>query len=117
MRTLALAALVAALPAVAGADARGTAKFAKPAVMKRADPVPVQPMFCGMREAIAARLAAHYSEGASGGGPTQRAFVEIWAAAEGRTWTLLVTHPDGTSCILASGNDWVTIGLPRGEGS
>jgi hypothetical protein len=31
---------------------------------------------------------------------------EIFATADGSTWTMVVTAPDGASCILATGLEW-----------
>lgn len=33
--------------------------------------------------------------------------IEIFASADGDTWTLVLTDVDGTSCILAEGEAWV----------
>jgi hypothetical protein len=32
--------------------------------------------------------------------------VELFAAAEGATWTLMVSNADGQACVLAAGTDW-----------
>lgn len=31
------------------------------------------------------------------------AIIEVWAAPDGATWTILKTTPDGLSCMLSSG--------------
>jgi len=35
--------------------------------------------------------------------------IEVFSATDGRTWTLVMTRPDGLSCILASGRAWETV--------
>ena len=35
--------------------------------------------------------------------------IEVFSASDGRTWTLVMTRPDGLSCILASGHAWETV--------
>ena len=35
--------------------------------------------------------------------------IEVFSATDGQTWTLVMTRPDGLSCILASGHAWETV--------
>jgi hypothetical protein len=35
--------------------------------------------------------------------------VELLASREGKTWTLLVTMPDGISCVIAAGEGWESL--------
>lgn len=45
-----------------------------------------------------------------------RAIVETWANLETGSWTLLVTRPDGVSCVVASGQAFqVTGDAPKGD--
>ena len=32
--------------------------------------------------------------------------IEVYSSDETGTWTILVTRPDGTSCLLAAGQRW-----------
>jgi hypothetical protein len=118
MKHLALAAaLVAALPAAAVADARDGARFIRPAAPVA--PVIVAPapaVFCASRAEIAARLAGEYSEALAGGGMQgPQGFVEVWTSVGGGTWSLLMTRPDGSSCVIATGMQWQVILPPAGD--
>ncbi|NRB00326.1 MAG: hypothetical protein HRU32_10975 [Rhodobacteraceae bacterium] len=64
-------------------------------------------MACADREKVIERLSSKYGESFSGGGlqnPTK--IFEVWASEEDGTWTILMTRPDGMSCVMASGTDW-----------
>jgi len=65
------------------------------------------PQICGARAELLAELTKRYSEapvavGLSNGG----ALVEVLTNDSGSTWTILVSQPDGTSCLVASGEAW-----------
>jgi hypothetical protein len=32
--------------------------------------------------------------------------LEVFATGSGSTWTIVMTRPDGTSCVVASGEAW-----------
>ena len=34
-----------------------------------------------------------------------------------KTWTAIVTHTDGMSCMVAAGNSWETMDLPKDNGN
>ncbi|HET7409821.1 MAG TPA: hypothetical protein VFJ13_06445 [Paracoccaceae bacterium] len=61
---------------------------------------------CATRARVVERLAVEYGEHFSGGGMESAAAIfEVWTS-EGGTWTILLTRPDGTSCVMASGVAW-----------
>lgn len=65
---------------------------------------------CGARNAILQSLARNYQEspaamGVSNGG----AVIEVFTARNGKTWTILLTRPDGKSCIVAAGESWTAV--------
>jgi hypothetical protein len=63
--------------------------------------------YCAERSQIAERLTSGYSEQLVGGGmQSQNGLIEIWTTPAGETWTILMTRPDGISCVMASGTDW-----------
>jgi len=63
---------------------------------------------CGNRETIVARLASNWGESFAGGGLQNATSVfEVWMSAEKGTWTILKTSADGTSCVMASGTNWL----------
>ena len=59
---------------------------------------------CGARESIVRQLAETYGEHRrSVGLGANNTVVEVFASEETGTWTITVTRPDGTMCLLASG--------------
>jgi hypothetical protein len=62
---------------------------------------------CGEREVIVQRLQEKYSETRQAMGLQQNnGVVEIFASSESGTWTILVTLPNGTTCLVAAGEAW-----------
>lgn len=62
---------------------------------------------CASRDALMQSLADDFKEapaalGISDGGNV----VELLTSGEGGTWTILMTTPDGTSCVIATGQQW-----------
>ena len=63
--------------------------------------------FCAERTQLAERLESKYSEQLVGGGmQSQNGLIEVWTTTTGTTWTILMTRPDGVSCVMATGTDW-----------
>ena len=63
-------------------------------------------MICGPREALVAALTGHYDEkqesvGLSGNG----LLMEFFTSTSG-SWTILLSSPQGSSCIIATGDSW-----------
>jgi hypothetical protein len=77
---------------------------------------------CAPREQVVAGLATGFDEVRRGAGltaaPDGRArVIEIFTSASG-SWTIVVTRPDGQTCLVASGQAWeeITEELPaKGE--
>jgi hypothetical protein len=65
---------------------------------------------CAMRDTVVDRLEKKYSEQFTAGGlQTSRAtqtVVEVWSSPETGTFTVMLTNPQGISCIVATGTDW-----------
>jgi hypothetical protein len=40
--------------------------------------------------------------------------MEVLSAPNGKTWTLILTMPDGMSCMIAAGDDWRRRVMPTG---
>lgn len=61
---------------------------------------------CGPRSEVVGTLERKYHEVpvASGMMPTGL-LMEILASPEG-TWTIIVTHPQGRSCVFSAGDGW-----------
>lgn len=63
---------------------------------------------CGDRTAMTQKLESGYSERLTAGG-LQRSrpaatVIEVWSSDETGTFTVLVTHANGVSCIVATGS-------------
>ena len=62
---------------------------------------------CAERALVVQRLAERYGETLRSQGLQQNAgLVEIYSSETTGTWTILMTRPDGTSCLLAAGQLW-----------
>lgn len=79
------------------------------------EPAPAQVM-CQDRDSLVAGLAREYREVRRGIGVTLTGnIVEVFRSE--RTWTIVVTTPDGISCFIAAGRDWETVEKPaKGQG-
>ncbi len=63
-------------------------------------------MFCDERGAVVTRLEKTYSETpVSMGLGSNGAIIEILASPSG-TFTIILTRPDGLSCMMAAGENW-----------
>ena len=75
--------------------------MAMPAV---ADPV------CGHRADLIEQLSMRYSEApAAVGLSSNGSVVEVLTAVTGTTWSIVVTTPNGVSCLVAAGENWETL--------
>ena len=62
---------------------------------------------CAQRDMIVERLASKYGESRQSAGLNQNnGMVEVFASEETGTWTILVTMPNGISCLMAAGKAW-----------
>jgi hypothetical protein len=62
---------------------------------------------CGKRDDILAQLSERYREAPVGIGVAGNGgLIELATAGTGATWTLLITLPNGPTCLLAAGRDW-----------
>jgi hypothetical protein len=62
---------------------------------------------CGNRDNIIEWLAAKYKETPVATGVANTGgLVEVLSTGEGKTWTIIVTMPQGKSCIVAAGEGW-----------
>ncbi|WP_223426490.1 hypothetical protein [Tateyamaria pelophila] len=65
---------------------------------------------CGPRELVVTRLAEGYGETRQSMGlGANNAVIEVFASDESGTWTILVTSPNGTTCLVASGQAFETL--------
>jgi hypothetical protein len=74
-------------------------------------------LICGQRDQIVAQLRTRFGEElrATGlAGPTR--IVELFASDATGSWTITVTSVDGTTCLMASGQNYqATAPQPPGE--
>jgi hypothetical protein len=69
-------------------------------------PLPAAAQLCGQRDAVITQLAQEFAEkpvavGMAGNG----AVVELLTSAAG-SWTLLMNFPNGTACVMSTGESW-----------
>lgn len=61
---------------------------------------------CGERADVLAQLKTRFEEAPIGVGATRGGAIVELTASEIGTWTLLLSMPNGVSCIMASGEGW-----------
>jgi hypothetical protein len=68
---------------------------------------------CGKRDDIVSRLESGYQEYNSAMGmSTNGGLVELYTSENG-TWTLMLSQPNGVSCLIAAGENWESFKLPK----
>ena len=69
---------------------------------------------CNPRANVLKVLARRFGEALVATGLTSKgSMIEVLRASDGGTWTIIVTFPNGVSCLVASGKGWRD--LPREE--
>ncbi len=62
---------------------------------------------CGQRDKIVEWFAVKYNEAPIASGVSSTgSLIEVLSTHDGETWTLIITSPDGNSCMIASGQGW-----------
>ncbi len=93
----------ALMPALVLATFAGIALPAAPAGAQMQYFAPVQ-MVCGKRADMVRQLGEKYGETRrSMGLAAGRGVVELYASEETGSWTILITSPQGTACMMAAG--------------
>lgn len=70
-------------------------------------PALAQGASCADRTLIVERLSDKYGETRQSAGLNQNnGMVEVFASDDTGTWTILVTMPNGMSCLMAAGKAW-----------
>lgn len=68
---------------------------------------------CAPRTAVVERLADRYGESQQAiGMATQGRVMEMFASVDTGTWTIIVTMPNGVSCMVASGQSYEALDEP-----
>jgi hypothetical protein len=70
-----------------------------------APPVQADPMTCAERNDIVAKLANYREEAEAIGLNKDGTLLEVFVSPQG-TWTVLLSSPQGQSCIAAIGEAW-----------
>ena len=79
------------------------------AVSATFDPAAAQTM-CTTRSKVAERLAGDYAEEPVAAGlASSGAVIEVFTNGDGSTWTIVLTRPEGTSRLVATGEAWMTL--------
>jgi hypothetical protein len=62
---------------------------------------------CNTRDSVISLLANKYKEAPVAVGVTNTGgLVEVLSTGDGNTWTIIVTTPQGMSCLVAAGEGW-----------
>ncbi|EBA17044.1 lipoprotein, putative [Roseobacter sp. SK209-2-6] len=72
---------------------------------------------CAPREGLIEQLQDSYSESLSAAGlqnsQNTDTVIEVWSSDDTGTFTVLVTHPTGISCVVASGKNYFEVPRPK----
>ena len=74
---------------------------------------------CATRNDLSQALEQRYAEvPVAVGLVDSKTIVEIFARADGNTWTIVTSRADGVSCVLGAGNAWQLLPIkPLGPGT
>ena len=74
------------------------------------------PPACGPRTELVKQLANKYREAPVAVGlANSGTLVEVLTSDSGSTWTILLSRPDGTSCLVAAGEEWQAVKQTAGH--
>ncbi len=92
-----------------------SASVAEPTKAPPAQPAPPQvqnALACDYHDVVLKQLAERFAERVVGRAISWfGALVEVLAAPDGVTWSIIVTRPDGWTCLVASGEHWQRLRL------
>ncbi len=94
----------------------GTAMFAGTAATS--SPAAAMPgqMTCGQRDQVVKMLQTRHDEApVSMGLAINGTVVEVFSTDDGASWTLVMTMPDGRTCLMASGESWMSLTQVAGQ--
>ncbi len=70
-------------------------------------PASAQQNPCNERPKIIGHLAEQYSEAPDAIGLSSNGgVVEVLSSKKNKSWTMIITMPDGNSCLMAAGENW-----------
>lgn len=72
-----------------------------------AAPALARPQACNTHDRVLTHLAKKYGEVPVAIGVTSTGgLIEVLTSSDGSTWTIIISSPNGTSCLVASGEGW-----------
>jgi hypothetical protein len=90
----------------------GLVAFAAPALAQAPPQTAVAPA-CHSHADLSEMLNQKYAEQPSALGVQANGhLVEVFVSADGASWTIVITRPDGWSCIVAVGEHWESLPDP-----
>jgi hypothetical protein len=70
---------------------------------------------CDQRTKVLGHLAQKYHETPVAIGVTSSGgLVEVLTTGDGETWTIILSNPNGTSCLVAAGEGWRSLDFDDG---
>jgi hypothetical protein len=73
-----------------------------------------QGRICGPRQGVLDQLADKYGEATIAAGiGSNGGMIEVLSAKDGATWTIIMSMPNGTSCVMATGESWRARNRPQ----
>ncbi len=77
---------------------------------------PAQAQQCDQRARMIGHLARKYQEAPVAIGVTASGgMVEVLTTGDGGTWTIILSNPNGTSCLVAAGEGWRALRFDRSQ--
>lgn len=71
---------------------------------------------CALRDGLVEQLQKQYSERLTAGGLQKSnavdTMIEVWSSTDTGSFTVLMTHPTGISCVVASGQNYFEVAMP-----
>ena len=87
--------------------------FSAPDTTARAE-APDRAQQCDKRARVIGHLAQKYKEAPVAIGVTSTGgMVEVLTTGDGGTWTIILSNPNGTSCLVAAGEGWRALQFDR----
>jgi hypothetical protein len=82
-----------------------------------APPLEAQVVRCVPRDTLIETLDRQYGERLTGAGlQNPIRLIEVWSSDKTGSFTIFITHPDGLSCVMATGQNWNTASEPPNDG-
>jgi hypothetical protein len=77
---------------------------------------PARAATCALRDVIVEKLATAFDETlAATGLQNETTMIEIWSSDKSGTFTILLTRPNGISCVVSAGEYWTPAApVPKG---